>query len=541
MTLAAVLGSLLWSPAAQAQQQDALSTREAKACMSCHEKPGITATYSDGEKRSVQTLPEHFNDSAHKFLPCTGCHVNQSPANHTKSSTTTREKVSLGVANACRRCHTDEQLGRNRLHKQILAYEAAVRCSDCHGSHNIQRVWRLKASMPTTRFCLLCHQHGLKSATDGTYGNLSVSEQELRSSPHNAHECVDCHRSWSKDEHPTYETRRQLDVAVTEACAGCHSDKHQAYRGSVHAKLVAAGSPKAPVCSDCHGSHKVGTRALFETLSGQPCKKCHADVFARYADSVHGTAREGDKEAAPLCASCHFAHEIKPAVIAASTRMACLSCHRNAVDKHRAWLPNVEVHFDSVACAACHVPNAERAVYLQVVDPRNEPLADGEIRRLLGSSYDDLLSSSAERAMEAPQLWELYKKLNRDDKARANMSGTVAVRDGLQAHALVKKDQAIKRCENCHKPDSKYFESVLMVVPKPDGTEQYYSVSPNVLQSVFSTLPLRHFYAIGNTRTAVLDWGGLAIAISTILGIAGHISLRLLTRRRRKTAAAKEH
>ena len=543
--LAAVLGLvtllvvlLVGSRAAASDGAEALSSKEAKACMSCHARPGLVAVYKDQEKRQVTITEEQFRDSAHKFLPCTGCHTgfpNKGP--HTKSKALTREQLSIQVAATCRRCHTNEQLNRNPLHKQILAYKEVVRCADCHGSHAIQRVWRMKASYDLNQYCLLCHKHTLHSASEGEFGSVQTCEADLKASVHCNHSCTDCHKTRSKDDHPLYKTRRELDLAVADACAGCHADKNQAYRGSVHANMVKHNNARAPVCTDCHGSHQVGTKALLDTVAGVPCKKCHGDIFARYEDSVHGQARESGNNNAALCSSCHFAHEVKPAIVSRATRMACEGCHGDVAAKHERWLPNVQVHFDTVACAACHVPDAPRAVFLQVTDASGTVLPEAEIRKMLGPSYDDLLLGSAE-AMEGPQLWELYKMLNREGGIGAGMTGTVALRDGLQAHGLVHKDKAIKRCEACHSADSKFFQTVMMVVPRTDGTEQYYSVSPSVLQSVFSTLPLKHFYAMGNTRTRLLDWGGLALGIGLVLGLGGHMALRAAAKRRMRRKEA---
>jgi len=159
-------------------------------------------------------------------------------------------------------------------------------------------------------------------------------------------------------------------------------------------------------------------------------------------------------------------------------------------------------------------------------------LPEADIKKLLGPSYDDLLSSSAEGSIEGPQLWELYKMLNRQAGTGAGLSGTLALRDGLQAHELAHKNKASKRCENCHSTESRSFDTVLMVVPRSDGTEQFYPVSPTVLQSVFSTLPLKHFYAMGSTRTRLLDWGGLLLGIGVVFGLGGHMGLRVAAKRR---------
>jgi hypothetical protein len=56
---------------------------------------------------------------------------------------------------------------------------------------------------------------------------------------------------------------------------------------------------------------------------------------------------------------------------------------------------------------------------------------------------------------------------------------------------------------------------------------------------VFSTLPLKHFYAMGNTRTRVLDWAGLALGVGVVFGLGGHMGLRVAAKRRLRRKEAR--
>jgi hypothetical protein len=526
------------SPARADDVPEAFSSNEARQCLACHARPGLVAVYADGERRAVTVGIDAFKDSAHRFLPCTGCHITQLANHHKRANSITRHEVAHEVAAACKKCHPAAQLQAKAIHRQALAVSDAVLCSDCHGSHGVLRIWRMKGALSVSAYCLTCHRNNLSVPNDRDFDSLSVAEWTLRNSVHSSHACTDCHTSMSKDEHPTFRSRRELVVAVADACSGCHADKRQAYQGSIHARLVASHNARAPVCADCHGSHAVGAGALLQSMRGLPCKKCHPKVFATYEDSVHGVSWNAGKRSAPLCASCHFAHEIKPALISRSTRLACLACHTRALQTHAAWLPNTQGHFDAVTCVACHVVDATPAVYLQFADSSGEAMDETRLRQLLGSSFDDLLQSGSDNTLGGPQLWALYKMLNRGGDKPSGLTGTIGLRDGLQAHRLSPRGTALRQCDRCHHAGSAYFATVFLAVPRNDGTRQLRVVSPQVLQSVFSTLPLRQFYAPGSTRMGLLDTAGLLLVLCSVAAAVAHIALRAVSRLRARRGAS---
>ena len=92
--------------------------------------------------------------------------------------------------------------------------------------------------------------------------------------------------------------------------------------------MLMQGNLNAPVCTDCHGAHSVGHKELVETISGVPCRKCHEATFEAYKSSVHGQAKINGKNNAPICSSCHSAHEMRPALASRSPRATCMGCHK---------------------------------------------------------------------------------------------------------------------------------------------------------------------------------------------------------------------
>jgi cytochrome b subunit of formate dehydrogenase len=133
----------------------------------------------------------------------------------------------------------------------------------------------------------------------------------------------------------------------------CHSDVVEQYRGSVHGKALAAGITQAPLCTDCHGEHKI----IKHTSEASPvnpahirdtCASCHdnvrltrrfglpADRLVSFDSSFHGLAAKAGSQTVANCASCHGVHNILPSSDPKSTinpknlPKTCGQCHQGA-------------------------------------------------------------------------------------------------------------------------------------------------------------------------------------------------------------------
>ena len=111
---------------------------------------------------------------------------------------------------------------------------------------------------------------------------------------------------------------------------------------------MARGVPDAPVCKDCHGTHRI--LAVKDVAFGpaSSCTSCHAaeklglrygvptGKVEGYEQSFHGlSARLGDRTVA-ACASCHGSHDIFPSsdprskIHPANIPATCGKCHPGA-------------------------------------------------------------------------------------------------------------------------------------------------------------------------------------------------------------------
>jgi hypothetical protein len=424
--------------------------------------------------------------------------------------------------------------GRRRAHFRVGCVVAALIASVALAALTSPSAYAADDALtPADQQCLGCHgSEGLekKLANDETL-SLHVPGGDFAKSVHGVLGCAGCHADIKADSHPPsnkdIKSLRDYSVAAGEACRGCHGDKFEQWEKSVHATLVRDGNPAAPICADCHRPHAV-TKAAAASVDATPCQNCHFDIFTAYSGSMHARAqRNGTPSHAPLCSGCHSAHDVKPVALGEGPKAACLACHAGALEAHRKWLPNAALHFESVACAACHAPGAQRKVDLMLYDTQSKE----RVSEQRGVPVFEPRATNGQ-ALDALALWNLLQTLNRERVgSKAALRGRLEVGSGPQAHQLADKSKAISDCRTCHRQGSEAFQTVTISVVGPDGRRVRVGANPDVLSSVISIDAVRGFYAIGGTRIMLLDillvlafLGGLAVPV-------GHLTMRWLFKR----------
>ncbi|HSB30933.1 MAG TPA: multiheme c-type cytochrome [Candidatus Sulfobium mesophilum] len=522
---------------ASAKKTDILEN--SSACMSCHSSQEFTKTFRNKEKMSVFVSAKDFKSSVHRFLSCSDCHMNISLESHPGSAAAYESKDAFAIkaALACRNCHSDAQLKAKPNHGFIANKTNAPPCTSCHGAHTVKRISEWKPALSSNnQYCLTCHSQKIsKKQKNGEILSLSIDPSMLAASVHNKHNCSDCHTEYSKTSHPVkqFDSNRQHSVAVSAACNKCHADKYKAVSESIHYKLISEGNLKAPVCTDCHGFHAVGPKSTYETMSGVPCKKCHDDIFKIYSKSVHGVAKAKGQHNAPLCSSCHFAHDVKVSAMTEKVKGACLGCHKDAEAKHTKWLPNASLHLSAISCAACHSPGSGKGIYLKLYDQETgKAFTEEQMVKILGTTGEGLSQKIDPHGdgIESDELWRLVSRMNeKGTNAKVTFIGKMDVSNVSEAHQLSYKKNAVKECENCHSQESDFFKNVTVAVVKADGRLIRHKAKSEVLGSMFSLLTLKQFYVLGSTRLKGLDWLGIVMVFGGIAVPIAHITLRILT------------
>ena len=255
----------------------------AEECLACHSDATLTHDVN-GKTVSLHVDPQAFKDSIHgSMFTCVDCHTDVKSSAHE----TTPLKIS------CATCHADEQAAYNRsFHGKAVqgGNSNAATCTDCHGSpHEL-----LPASDPKSRV----------------------------------------HHS-----------------NIPGTCGACHSQKFvmqdggqsaqmvASYELSVHGHAVAAGSEKAAVCTDCHGTHEIldakdAKSPIFKFNVPTTCGQCHNAISKEFQQSIHGQAVAKGNWQAPVCTDCHGIHSIKshtdpnsPVSAQNVARATCARCH----------------------------------------------------------------------------------------------------------------------------------------------------------------------------------------------------------------------
>lgn len=329
--------------------------------------------------------------------------------------------------------------------------------------------------------CLGCHSiEGLqKTLPNGESLSLNISGEAFAASVHRMFGCAGCHADVDLASHPATTTDirslREYSIARAETCRLCHDAAFKEYEGSLHFARVREHDPIAPVCTSCHGSHSISPRTAYET---------------------------------------------------------CVRCHSAALDAHDKWLPNARLHHEVVSCAACHAPAAARMLDLRLYDSvTKEWVTEKESTPLF-----ERLAKSADadgNGLDAGELRTLLRKFNPNASFSRTLRGRVELRSAVEAHRLVGKAQAIRACDNCHRYGSEPFQSVTVSVTGPDGRPVRYPAQKEVLSSTLAMQSLPEFYAIGGTRSRVLD-ALLALALLVGLGVpVGHMTVKWLSRKYR--------
>jgi cytochrome b subunit of formate dehydrogenase len=314
------------------------------------------ASVDCGECHEDQPDPTRFADSVHGFLECVDCHTAAEDIPHPEE-----------IARVdCATCHDDVvEAYSSSIHgvSRENGSEEAPACAACHGDvHELipgtfedSPVHRSR--LPET--CGSCHSdpevvqkfgipvaRPIEAYHDSVHGKLC--DEGIGSAS-----CSDCHQSHSI--FPSADPRSTVNhQRVPETCGQCHAEIAEVYESSVHGKALRHGVREAPVCTDCHGEHRIispnekGSPVFATNIPKMTCGRCHADLrmaekfgiqadtVTAYEDSYHGLASRSGMITVAHCASCHGVHDILPSsdpsshIHADNLAATCGSCHPGA-------------------------------------------------------------------------------------------------------------------------------------------------------------------------------------------------------------------
>jgi predicted CXXCH cytochrome family protein len=341
---------------------------------------------------------------------CNNCHGNHLILRHTDP----RSSISMkNIANTCMTCHARIE----EVHVKVIKGElwekepgAIPACTDCHPPHTVNKQ-NIVAAI-SDRECLKCHEKDdvHKIVADEKI-SLKVDKTDLSNSVHTKIPCVKCHSDVSTNLRRPCETVNQVD------CSNCHADLSNQYFTSGHGEAYFKKDPKAPYCSDCHGTHNVKSRyddtsPTYRASIPVLCGECHREdgkasqvvglkevnAFHDYSLSVHGRGlTEKGLLPSAVCIDCHSAHYVlkesdeRSSVHPKNIPATCATCHKGIYDDyikstHAINKPGINEKLPT--CADCH--------HAHVITDIEQDQFMAEVTQQCGSCHEDLAETYEE-------------------------------------------------------------------------------------------------------------------------------------------------
>lgn len=322
-------------------------------CLVCHSDENLKSEAG----RGVFVKGEIYELSVHgqAGLACIDCHADFSRVKDFPHPTPIK-------AVDCRVCH--DQVSREfqaSVHALVGREkgENLVRCSDCHGTHDIKARDAIDSpvfslNLPAT--CEKCHLSKALTAKGPEFIRQyreSIHFKALdKSGLTMSANCAHCHG--------THDTKRVSDPQslvswknIIQTCGSCHVGIRRDYLEGVHGKDYVKGIKDVPVCTDCHSEHDILSpqdlrSKVYATRIAELCVRCHDNLalsrqygfltsrMKTYSETYHGTASKFGETRVANCASCHGYHDIRPSsdpqssIYPANLPRTCGECHPGA-------------------------------------------------------------------------------------------------------------------------------------------------------------------------------------------------------------------
>ena len=310
-----------------------LCAQENEDCLECHSETDITKFVNDTTEVSVYVDNEILMSSIHSDMSCVDCH--QGTEEHP-------DEMPLPKVN-CADCHDDsmEEYAES-VHAKGRSKPGVptATCASCHGSHDIKPADEEDSRVHTANIsatCDECHsqpevlQQLGKKGQGPTHGYLAgVHGKSKTEDPDgDAPVCSDCH-GYHKILPRTHPDCTYSKQNVAQTCGTCHEEESEEYNQSIHALAIERGHYEAPTCNDCHNEHQVSA----------------------------GSEKDGDQD--------HLSHDTK----------VCQDCHASEVMMNRYGLDNrrfdsylksyhglaaIQGSPDAATCTACHETHSIRS------------------------------------------------------------------------------------------------------------------------------------------------------------------------------------
>jgi len=332
-----------------------IATLGSQACLRCHQSPTLKS--QDGRSMTVELAV--LSKSPHANLGCTQCHTE---VRNQKG----RPCKSISSPVDCSSCHAEvgSQYATSihgKLEKE--GDPNAPTCKECHGTHDVASVRDPKSPTFPNRvplLCAKCHREGQKAAVRYTgqehkivssYVQSIHGKGLLKSGLMVTAMCTSCHTAHQilPASNPKSSVNREN---IPKTCGRCHYGIEEQFNQSIHAQNNSTDQRQAPVCNNCHTSHRIrrADNKGFRLQIMDQCGQCHQKISSTYFDTYHGKVSKLGYLKTAKCYDCHGAHDILPVsdprshVSSANILQTCRKCHPKATKRFTGYLTHAIPH-----------------------------------------------------------------------------------------------------------------------------------------------------------------------------------------------------
>ncbi|MDH5648512.1 MAG: hypothetical protein OEY67_02550 [Gammaproteobacteria bacterium] len=289
---------------------NAFSFEDDEGCLMCHKYPMMGRITDDGVKRLYYVMPNVYQRTVHRNVPCGDCHsyIKELPHKPVKEGVTCNSE-----------CHSikNPATGKQFSHKVIYdAYKQSI-----HG-----RSKAAEGPDADKPYCITCHSNPL------------YNPAEAAPPKHIVDRCVVCHEDrkfaerWYNHTSRRIREVRRTSEEIVHLCSSCHGNKElvekhvdlakaenrdlgkkfsvavTSYKESFHGKLTQYGFKKTANCLNCHAQEKNYFRSVHEIRPSrdplspvhkdnklETCQQCHVHADENFVNiDPHPTSHRGD-------------------------------------------------------------------------------------------------------------------------------------------------------------------------------------------------------------------------------------------------------
>jgi hypothetical protein len=319
----------------------------------------------------------------------------------------------------------------------------------------------------------------------------------------------------------------------TERCMGCHSrtgiKSPSGTRNYIDPVKFAATTHAIVGCISCHD--RVSPRHPDDGYipPKAACGECHGPVYEEYGKSLHASKAS--------CNGCHNPHEVRLPMFMSGDDIngKCAKCHdtRKTIQSHSKWLPQADLHIDSLLCITCHTGSQDYVITMTI---ENRLPGSGGIFK--AATYEDLagLASGSEISSVIDLNGDKFVSLKELREFNHQLRGKNMRLWGMMTPETVTHSYQILDnrwdCTFCHASGPKAMQKSFIAFPEKNGGFSRVAVEKGAILDILYGTP--DFYMLGSTRSTPLNVIGALIVAAGLAFPVCHGFLRFLTRKNRK-------